>query len=73
MSLQQIANQINQEIADECQMKVGKVLQHPDGYKVKITAGQFLSNGRISNFWYWKRVLKNGKLSKKEYHGYGWI
>jgi hypothetical protein len=72
MSLQTIANQINQGFADSCNMKIGKIINHPDGYKVKVISGQFLSNGRVSNFWYWKKVLKNGKLTKKEYCGYGW-
>lgn len=37
---------------------------------VLITSGQYLSGGRVSNFWYWKRVLPDGKLSEME-HGYG--
>ena len=37
---------------------------------VYITSGQYLSNGRVSNFWYWKRILPNGDLSEEEY-GYG--
>ena len=43
------------------------------GKLVEITGGSYLGGyGRVSNFWYWRKVLKNGKLSKKEYHGYGW-
>jgi len=29
-----------------------------------------MSNGRISNFWNWQRVLSNGDLAPTE-HGYG--
>jgi hypothetical protein len=37
---------------------------------VLITGGQFMSNGRVSNFWYWRRILPDGVLSEVE-HGYG--
>ena len=38
---------------------------------VLIKAGQYEVNGRISNFWYWQRIQKNGNLSPKTEHGYG--
>lgn len=41
-----------------------------DGCDVYINSGQFLSNGRVSNFWYWRRVLPNGELGNEDY-GYG--
>ena len=37
---------------------------------VYITKGQYLSNGRLGNFWYWKRISPEGDLSEEE-HGYG--
>ena len=37
---------------------------------VLITRGQYMSNGRLSNFWYWRRVLDDGTLADTE-HGYG--
>ena len=37
---------------------------------VFIINGAYLSNGRVSNFWYWKRVLPNGDLGEIEC-GYG--
>jgi len=53
-------------------LKVGAIVMHPDGYKVKIISGQFWGEYGLSNTWTWRRVLKNGKLSKKEESGYGW-
>ncbi len=70
--LKVFASSINSDLESKSLMKIGKRLQHPDGYLVEITNGQYLSNGRVSNFWYWKRVNKNGTLSKVEEHGYGW-
>jgi hypothetical protein len=71
MSLDLIARKINESFASECEMAVGKIMKHPSGRKVKITRGQFLRNGRVSNFWHWKEVLKNGELGEEEC-GYGW-
>ncbi len=38
---------------------------------VFILSGQYLSNGRVSNFWYWRRVKPDGTLSRKTSCGYG--
>lgn len=70
--LARIAAQMNAELAAQSKMKVGEVVMHPDGYKVYVTDGQYLSNGRVSNFWYWKRVNEDGSLSETTEHGYGW-
>lgn len=64
--------QMNRELEAQCKMKVGARIQHPDGYMVEVVDGQFLSNGRVSNFWYWKRVNEDGSLSDTIEHGYGW-
>lgn len=59
---------------------IGSVVKHT-GWKqdekiypcdVYIESGCYLDStyGRVSNFWYWKRVLKDGSLAKTE-HGYG--
>ena len=37
---------------------------------VLICDGEYYSDGRLSNYWYWQRVLPNGRLSKIE-SGYG--
>lgn len=44
---------------------VGAIIKHPDGYKVKIVSGQY-------RVWEWRKVKKDGTLSKKTYSGYGW-
>lgn len=38
---------------------------------VQITGGKYFSNGRLSNFWYWKRISPRGKVLSKEECGYG--
>jgi len=53
-------------------MIVGCACKHPDGRLVKITAGEFLKDDRISNFWYWREILADSTLGKEE-HGYGWL
>lgn len=37
---------------------------------VYVVSGNYMVGGRISNFWYWKRVLPDGTLSETE-NGYG--
>lgn len=73
MSLYDLARGINQGLAAQSSMRIGKVITHPDGYKVKVVEGCFLDPvyGRVSNYWTWRRVLKGGKLGKPE-SGYGW-
>jgi len=39
-------------------------------YDVYIVKGTYYSNGRVSNFWHWRRVNTDGSLGKEE-HGYG--
>ena len=39
--------------------------------KIKIVRGQYFSNGRLSNFWYWVDVNEDGSESKEECSGYG--
>jgi hypothetical protein len=59
--------------------KIGTVVRHTGwGFEknknypcdVMITDGTYMSNGRLSNFWYWRRVLPDGSLGKTEC-GYG--
>lgn len=52
--------------------KVGDVVDHPKGYKVKIVDGEYWGTYGISNFWHWHRVLEDGTLSEEKESGYGW-
>jgi len=52
-------------------LSIGKIVRRPNGDMVKITKGQFWGEYGVSNFWYWRKVLKNGEFGKEE-HGYGW-
>jgi len=39
---------------------------------IKITEGQFMGEfNTISNYWWWKEVLPDGTLKKRENSGYG--
>ena len=40
------------------------------GVPIKITNGQFIGEYGLSNFWYWKHVLPDGRLGAEE-NGYG--
>ena len=71
MSPYKVAAEINAGLERQSNMEVGKTVRHPDGRNVKIKSGQFLSNGRVSNFWYWNEVKADGTLGPEE-HGYGW-
>ena len=64
---------MNQELAAQSSMAVGKTVKHPDGRTVKIKSGCYLDPvfGRVSNFWYWNEVLADGTIGKEEC-GYGW-
>jgi hypothetical protein len=41
--------------------KVGDRVRYFDGRLVQITGGQYWGTHGISNFWYWREVLPNGK------------
>lgn len=69
--ISQLVNKINNNLAKQSSMVIGKTIKHPDGRMVKIKSGQYLSNGRVSNFWHWNEVRKDGKLGPEEF-GYGW-
>lgn len=59
--------------------RIGSIVRHTGWRKeddpnypcdVLIEDGQFESHGRVSNYWYWRRVLPDNTLSERE-HGYG--
>lgn len=67
----------NSEVSPE----IGSIVKHT-GWSIEfpeqeyypadvwIVDGKYLSNGRVSNFWYWQRVLDDGSLGEME-NGYG--
>lgn len=63
---------ITEETMGKSHMVIGKRIKHPDGYMVEVTDGKYWGTHGVSNFWYWKKVKKDGTLTKKIYHGYGW-
>ena len=68
-----LAQAVNERLASESSMEVGKAIKHPDGRMVKIKSGCFLDPvyGRVSNFWFWNEVLPDASLGPDEC-GYGW-
>ncbi len=54
-------------------MRVGVVIEHPDGYPVEVIGGRYLDEvyGRVTNWWTWRRVNTDGTLGD-EVSGYGW-
>lgn len=71
--LMTIARRGNGELARRSSMKIGKIIRHPKGYRVKVIDGCFLDPvyGRVSNWWTWRKVLPGGKLGRPV-SGYGW-
>lgn len=72
--LADIARAINADLASRSSMRVGAIVQHPDGYPVKVLNGCYLDPiyGRVSNWWSWQRVGDNGELVGPVERGYGW-
>lgn len=61
--------EMTESVLGKSSMEIGKVVTHPDGYKV--IDGQYWGTYGLSNFWTWQRVNADGSLGKKE-SGYGW-
>lgn len=72
-ALAALGRSFNQELASQSKMRIGQVIQHPDGYPVKVISGYYLdpTYGRVSNWWTWQRVNEDGSLGEQE-SGYGW-
>lgn len=49
----------------------GKNDKRKKAYPVIIKEGEYLSGGRLSNFWYWQRLSPTGRINPKVEHGYG--
>ncbi len=69
--VEQWVKDLTESVIGTSQLCVGDEVLHPDGRKVKITDGQYWGTYGLSNFWYWREILPDGKLGKEE-HGYGW-
>jgi len=69
--VEQWVKNLTEEVLGKSQMEVGKIIDHPKGYKVKILSGQYWGTYGVSNFWYWARINKDGSLHKTV-SGYGW-
>ena len=52
--------------------KIGDCVQHPGGRWVKIVAGTYWGEQRISNQWEWREVRGDGSLGPTEL-GCGWV
>lgn len=65
--------QLVADVVGESQLEIGKRVKHPKGYMVEIVGGQYWGLYGLSNFWSWRRINKNGTLSKKVESGYGWV
>lgn len=72
-NLHGFARLVNEAAAMRSHMKIGEVVQHPDGYPVKIVDGMYLDPiyGRVTNWWSWRRVNPDGTLGETQ-RGYGW-
>lgn len=71
MVMQWVKNIVENNM-EHSKLTIGKTIKHPDGRTVKITDGQFWGTHGVSNFWYWREVLKNGELAEIVENGYGW-
>ena len=65
-----LAEQLTKEYFP-CSMEIGKIIDHPDGYKVKVVSGRYMGTYGLSNYWTWRQVLKDKTLGP-EISGYGW-
>jgi len=73
MSIDSIVKKIMNELVSHSAMEIGKVVKHPDGREVKIKSGTYLDStyGRVTNWWTWNEVFKDGSFGPDE-SGYGW-
>ena len=67
-----IARAVTEQVLGGAPFAVWDTVQHPTDGLVKIVGGQYYSNGRLSNFWYWQKVNTDGSLDAEKLHGYGW-
>lgn len=46
-------------------MRIGGVYLYKERYPVYITGGAYERNGRVSNYWKFQHIKKDGQLGKK--------
>ena len=52
---------------------IGETYRHPaSGLLLRVTSGQYLSGGRVSNWWTWQYLDAAGEPTGDEDKGYGW-
>lgn len=70
--LRQIASDITHSMRDSHfgNYEIGGYFVRDDKV-IKITDGQFMGTYGVSNFWYWRELLKDGSLSDETFNGYG--
>ena len=66
------AVELTESVIGGAPFKIGDRVKHPKHGLVEIIGGKYWGVYGISNFWYWKKVLPDGGLSKQTYNGYGW-
>lgn len=64
--------ELTESVIGSSPFEVGDIVKRPDGRMVKIIGGHYWGTYGLSNFWYWREVLPDGKLSDKQESGYGW-
>ena len=53
------------DMVESSRMFTGKVYIYKKKHKVLITGGQYESGGRVSNFWFFNFINKDGTLGKE--------
>jgi hypothetical protein len=68
------SNRITEPLKNTAVHHTGWGFENDQNYPcdVLITSGKYLDSfsHRVSNFWYWQRILSDGSLAPEE-HGYG--
>lgn len=72
MSVAAWVKDMTEDVLGKAPFKIGDDVKHPSGRTVRITGGAYWGTYGLSNHWYWKEVLPDGKLGKEE-NGYGWL
>jgi len=70
--VEQWVKDLTEEVLGGSPFEIGDTVIHPDGRKVRIVGGQYWGTYGLSNFWEWREVLHDGKLSNVVESGYGW-